>query len=74
MERSRKHNRRVVFFSELTAAVLAIAFSIAGPAAAQTNTSLGIGALANITSGTFNTAVGELSLNADSSGSNNSAL
>jgi hypothetical protein len=46
------------FFSVLIAALI-FSLSLAGVAAAQGNTSLGIGALQNNTTGSFNTATGK---------------
>jgi hypothetical protein len=54
-------------------AALIFSLSLAGIAAAQSNTSLGLGALVSNTTGTNNTAVGLNALFTNSTGSNNTA-
>jgi Chaperone of endosialidase len=60
------------FFSVLMAALI-VSFSIAGGAAAQSNTSLGTGALQNNTTGSFNTATGASALFSNTTGNANTA-
>jgi hypothetical protein len=60
------------FFSVLIAALI-YSLSLAGVASAQSNTSLGIGALQNNTTGANNTAVGGNALFTNNTGSNNTA-
>jgi len=61
------------FFSVLIAALI-FSLSLAGVAAAQTNTSLGTGALQNNTTGEANTAIGVDALFRNTTGSDNTAL
>ena len=56
------------FFSVLVAGLI-FSLSLAGVAAAQTNTSLGTGALQNNTTGSFNTASGYIALFSNTTGS-----
>jgi trimeric autotransporter adhesin len=60
------------FFSVLMAALI-VSFSIPGGAAAQSNTSLGTGALQNNTTGSFNTATGASALFSNTTGNANTA-
>ena len=60
------------FFSVLMAALI-FSLSLAGVAAAQGNTSLGINALGTNTTGNFNTAIGLNALFSNSTGSQNTA-
>ena len=60
------------FFSVLIAALI-FSLSLAGVAAAQGNTSLGINALATNTTGNFNTAIGLNALFSNTTGSQNTA-
>jgi endosialidase-like protein len=59
-------------FSVLLAALM-VSLSLAGGAAAQSNTSLGAGALQNNTTGGFNIAIGALALGSNTTGSANTA-
>ena len=60
------------FFSILMAALI-FSLSLAGVAGAQGNTSLGINALGNNTTGNFNTAIGVQALFSNTTGGANTA-
>ena len=60
------------FFFSLIAALI-FSLSMASVAAAQSNTSLGTGALVNNTTGSANTAIGVSALFSNTTGSNNTA-
>jgi hypothetical protein len=75
-----EHRSHVSFTSESTrfslVAGLVVALFIANttlPAGAQTNTSLGSGALSSVTTGIDNTALGFAAMNSDTTGSHNTA-
>ncbi|HEY6364948.1 MAG TPA: hypothetical protein VI585_09160, partial [Candidatus Binatia bacterium] len=61
-----------LFFSVLIAALI-FSLSLAGVAGAQSNTSLGTGALQNNTTGSFNTAIGLNALTDNTTGQDNTA-
>jgi hypothetical protein len=69
------HKRKSPAWTALSqvAAVVAVALSSAGPAAAQSNTKLGTGALSHNTTGTNDTALGFDALFNNTQGSNNTA-
>ena len=53
-----RHSTNTASFFSVLIAALIFSLSLAGVAAAQGNTSLGTGALASNTTGSFNTAIG----------------
>jgi trimeric autotransporter adhesin len=67
------HSNTASFFSVLIAALISLLF-LAGVAAAQTNTSLGTGALQSNTTGSFNTAIGNDALFNNTTGSQHTAV
>jgi hypothetical protein len=68
-----RHSTNTASFFFVLIAALIFSLSLAGVAAAQTNTSLGAGALAGNTTGGFNTAVGFSALFSNTTGSFNTA-
>ena len=68
-----RHSTNTASFLSVVIAVLIFSLSLAGVAAAQSNTSLGTGALQNNTTGSHNTAIGVDALFGNSTGSFNTA-
>ncbi len=68
-----RHSTNTASFFSVLIAALFFSLSLAGVAAAQSNTSLGTGALQNNTTGSFNTAIGQDALFSNSIGSFNTA-
>ena len=68
-----RHSTNTASFLSALFAALIFSLSLAGVAVAQGNTSLGIGALQNNTTGSFNTATGNSALFSNSTGSLNTA-
>ena len=69
-----RHSTNTASFIPALMAALIFSLSLAGVAAAQTNTSLGTGALQNNTTGEANTAIGVDALFRNTTGSDNTAL
>jgi hypothetical protein len=67
------HSTTAASLFSVLAAALICSLSLRGVATAQSNTSLGAGALANNTTGSFNTASGLGSLFSNTEGSSNTA-
>ena len=65
------HSTTTASFFSVLIAVLILWLSLAGVVAAQTNTSLGTGALQNNTTGNINTAIGDFALFSNTTGSVN---
>jgi Tfp pilus assembly protein PilV len=63
-----RHSTHTASLFSVLIAALIFSLSLAGVAAAQGNTSLGIGALQNNTTGDFNTAIGLDALVSNTSG------
>jgi Na+/H+ antiporter NhaC len=69
-----RHSTNALSFISVLIAVLIFSLSLAGVAAAQTNTSLGAGALVSNTTSTFNSALGfQAALFSNTTGSFNTA-
>ena len=68
-----RHSTNTASFFSVLIAALIFSLSLAGVAAAQTNTSLGTGALVSNTTGIYNTAIGFQTLFSNSTGSPNTA-
>jgi hypothetical protein len=68
-----RHSTNTASFIPALMAPLIFSLSLAGVAAAQTNTSLGTGALQSNTTGSFNTAIGLDALFSNTTGDSNTA-
>ena len=68
-----RHSTNTASFFSVLMAALIFSLSLAGVAAAQTNTSLGTGALQSNTTGSYNTAIGFDALFSNTTGSFNTA-
>jgi hypothetical protein len=69
-----RHSTNTVSFFSVLMAALIFSLSLAGVAAAQTNTSLGAGALVSNTTGSANTASGVNALISNSTGNFNKLI